>query len=227
MMFFTSETSRNVLKAARDQIYSSGPDRLLYFHTGYFISRYAMVELRVSLLLAHATNVKDTNAFELLTQGMDVKTKVERFRKAAKGRIGKNLDARLGVLYDTMRPLRNLVVHACPATETATQETIGFATLNRVPSFTYGYKKERAATEMPMLEFFERAVWLDLFEKDLAAISKNLRGLETYEIDAPRSPLPKAPHQSPDHKEPRATLSRRERRRQRKGQPLRGKGAPR
>lgn len=60
------------------------------------------VELRISYLLARATNIKDLSAFELLTRGMDAKIKVERFRKAARGRIGPNLNDRLTVFYDTM-----------------------------------------------------------------------------------------------------------------------------
>jgi len=77
---------------------------------------------------------------------------------------------------------------------------------------------------MPMLEFFERAAWLDLFGKDLSSVTKTPNEQGIFEIARPLSPLPQPPDQSPDQKAPRTTPSGRERRRQCKGRPLRGKG---
>ncbi len=172
MKFYTSEEDKKSLNESYLHLFERGIDRKLYFHIGYFTVWYAAVEIRLTLLLARATkSMTNLDSFELLTKGMDARIKILRLREALGDLIGPNLDTRLNIFDRHMRPLRNSAVHSYPVCD-PTHSAIGFASLNQLPSFTKSKPPTaKPALEMPVLDFFEHGVWLNLFNNDLKTVN--------------------------------------------------------
>jgi hypothetical protein len=204
-----------------------GEDRDHYLHIGYFIAWYSSVELGITGLLAMATNSQNLDAFELLVYGMDAKTKVERLRKASKTGVtlGQNLSDRLTFFYDKIIPIRNSLVHS-GLTQDPQKTALHFSSLAKLPFYAIGQPQRGAKpTRMPYRKLFEYALWLNFFSDDLIKII-NAVPPKIIEIDHPRSPKPPDSKQDQRPSKTPATPGRRERKRARKGQPLRGTKEP-
>lgn len=155
MRYFTNPGDEERYTEALNQLYETAQDKKAYFHVGYFMMWYASVELRLTYLLARATDISDLEAFELLTYGLDVKGKIERFKKAAAGKIGPNLARRIDEFNGHIRPIRNKVAHLYPVPD-STQKYIGFASLTQFPKFSeIKPPKGKPAFQLSMLDFFE------------------------------------------------------------------------
>jgi hypothetical protein len=196
-------------------------------HIGFFISSYAIVEIHITMMLAKATGIDKLQSFDLLTRGMDLRVKIERLRRACElgpHKIGPNLDARLTVVDGVMRPLRNKLAHQAAALS-PDKMTISLVSLAAWPDFlTARHPDQEISERIETLELFEYAAWLLVFNKDLSGTLKTLARTGIFEIEHPLTPLPPGSKQSPDQPKSAATPSKRERKRARKGQPLRGKG---
>src|SRR5690606_3052610 len=94
-----------------------GPDRNVITDVGYFLIWYSTVELTFTNLLAFVSGMRDLTTFDILSAGMDMRVKIERFRRIQKkrGGIGPNLDTRLTYLDQKCRPIRNRLAHCAVA----------------------------------------------------------------------------------------------------------------
>jgi hypothetical protein len=223
MKFWPDE--REKIEAERAKKFAGGSDATLFLHTGFFISSYALVELRISSILAKATGVTTLIGFDLLTRGMDLRVKIERLRAACeKGLpLGPNLDARLDVVNKTMRPIRNKIAHQnCVLNPDG--KTISFATLAAMPDFfTHRHPDQTDPETIDCLDLFEYCGWLRLFNRDCRDVNRDAARNKMFEITNPLTPLGRGPDHPPAAPKPVSTMSRRERRRLRKGQKPRGK----
>jgi hypothetical protein len=228
MKFWTSEDDVRRFSEARKSKFATGPDHELYLHLGFFINAYAFVELRTTLLLAKVTGfTDDLQSFDLLTRGMDLRTKIIRLRKACerKSPLGPNLDARLTIVDELMRPIRNKIAHNY-AVPDPSETTIHFVTLAAIPEFTEHRHPDASVPEkIETLELFEYTAWLRLFSRDLQDAFRLLSQTGTLEIVTPRTPLRQEPNLAPGQPKRASKPGRRARKRARKGQPPRGKVA--
>jgi hypothetical protein len=204
-------------------------DRHLYLHVGFFISWFSAVELRISMLLALATQTPRMEGFELLTRGMDARVKVDRLRRACEGSItiGPHLAARLTLFENQSIPLRNKMSHSFLSIDPG-YESVHLASISRLPYAAYGRQQEGKPPEnLPLIQIFEHGLWLAFLNHDLGNVQSTFikSGLHAkiLEIDHPRSPLLPGASSSPPQPKQRASEGRRERKRARKGQLRRGK----
>jgi hypothetical protein len=184
---------QTTLEKYRDHVFMR-PDRELYTHIGYFISWFSMIELHITFWLAVTTDVKNVNSFELLTKGMDSRIKLERFRQAChltKREIGPNLDVRLAYFQRVMIRIRNNLSHTW-ATMPEDSSVIHFSTLSRMPFKEIGFAQKGFRPDtMPLLTLFERGLWLNWFSDDLNRMAQQEPFPQRFEIDNPRSHVPK------------------------------------
>jgi hypothetical protein len=190
MKFWISDADQRKLREAHDRIFVSGVDKELYFLIGYFNVWFAACELRITLLLAKYTKSFDIEAFELLTKGLDARTKSIRLREACAPHnlIGPNLNRRLLVFEKTFYDLRNKIAHCFPVSDND-KKSVNFLTLARTPHPLR--TKAPKAESMSFDELFEHGAWLDCFNSDLKPLSQGSVHLGRLEIDAPQSPRPK------------------------------------
>jgi hypothetical protein len=225
MKFWTSADDLKFLQESLDKRLKEGPDQKLHFLIGFFTAAYAIVELRITLMLAKATKITQLQSFDLLTRGMDIKTKIERLRRASEKEslLGPNLIARLNIVDDYIRPLRNKVAHTYAVLD-ATETKLHFATLVALPKTSATRHPEATDPEtIEAFELFEAAAWLRLLNAELSEAYRWQAHTGKFEIIHPRSPLRRGSGQSHDQPKTAAKLGRRERKRERKGQPLRRK----
>jgi hypothetical protein len=203
------------------------PDNEMFLHIGFFISCYAVTELRLSTLLAKATQITNLRSFDLLTRGMDVRVKIERLRRACEKRppIGPNLSARLAILDGTMRTFRNHIAHSATV-PSSDKLSISFASLSAMPvSVTNRHPDQEISAEITTLELFEYCAWLRFFQIDLREAHRGLAHRGMFETDPPHAPLLRGSDQPHAPPKPFAKPNRRGRKRDRKGQTPRRKQA--
>jgi len=223
MKFWTSPEEIQKFEAAFDKRLKEGPDQKLYFLVGFFITAYAIVELRITLMLAKATKITQLQSFDLLTRGMDVKTKIERLRRACETgpALGPNLSSRLTIVDEVMRPLRNKIAHSYATLDRA-ERTMRFVTLAAFPKdLPNRHPDARDSETIDVAELFEAIAWLRMLSTELSEAYRWQSQLGIFEIANPRSPLRHGSSQSPGQPKNASVRGRRERKRQRKGQPLR------
>ena len=223
-MKFWADADADLLKAQRTKKFA-GLDSEMFLHIGFFTSAYALAELRLTALLAKATQITNLRSFDLLTRGMDVRVKIERLRRACdRGpQIGPSLSARLDIFNNIMRPFRNQISHSAtvPSNDGL---SISFASLAAMPlSVQNRHPDQEISPEIPMLEVFEYCAWLRFFEHDLRDAHRGLAIRGSFETEPPRAPLLRGLGQPPARPTTAAKMSRRQRRRLRKGQPPRGR----
>lgn len=165
-----------------------------YLVTGYFLARYAVVEMEITSLLAFFVGAGDLETFHILTKGMDVRVKIERLRLVGKhrGKIGPNLKSRLEHIERVLAPLRNRIAHGMPwinEKETGKYHLVSLADLAAASS-----KGTLDDAPRPILarDLMEHAEWLRRFAIDLGDIPPDSISSGKIEIDHPSSPLPTA-----------------------------------
>jgi len=221
--FDFSNTDKASLLEAKRRLFAEGIDRDLYLHIGYFSSWYAGCEMWITLLLARLTKSTDLYSFDLLTRGLDAKTKVIRLKRICEDRgwrIGPNLQLRLNLYEGQMTDLRNKLAHTYAVADYKRNVVI-FTMLGNVP--VPGADRHPSEDAISFDELFENAAWLNLFNNDLKAACRSLAHSKMLEIDSPQSPLLPGQNQQPDPTKSATILGRRDRKRIRKGQPPRGK----
>jgi hypothetical protein len=223
MKFWTDADIPWLTEAREKKFRPESQDHEMFLQIGFFTFAYAAAELRLTLLLAEATQIKNLHSFDLLTRGMDVRVKIERFRRACeKGPpIGQNLSVRLEIMNGTMRPLRNQIAHGLTV-PMPDKHSLAFAGLAAMPKFIEGrHPDQDDSTPIKYSDFFEHSAWLRYFEYDLKDALRGVAQRGTFEIDDPQSPLLRGSDQPRDQPKPDAKPGRRERKRLRKGQPPR------
>ena len=183
------------LRAVRDHIFA-GEDRELYLHISYFLTWYAQVEWRLTILMATVAQEPDLDAFHLLVMGMDGKTKVRRFRglcRIKKREIGPALSTRLAVFHNKLCPLRDRIAHTA-LSGGKNDGRFYFSTIDRDLSAALGtsrIKGVQPADRIERLTLFEHGLWMNYFAQDLAAVWERARAGQSLEVETPRSPPPK------------------------------------
>lgn len=181
----------------------------LYGHLGAFTYWFSIVELNVTMALAHALRFRDFGRFEYLVRGMDAKTKVERLFGADPKfqRLGPNLVVRLDRFKSISVTIRNHIAHSWPHLEP--NDYIYFLS---VGAFSLEpAEHEVAIKESPHIsldEMTRETMWLQILSYDLQY--PNLTLEEALEIVSPKSGLPKAGHPHPLRRAPRAKRRKRE-----------------
>jgi hypothetical protein len=205
------------LDQRRSKVFAAEEDRELYLHLGYFLSWFSAVEAYLTLMIAFLTDSKNLENFYLLARGLQPRQKVERLRiLAAKYRpLGPNLTALLKLFEEDSIPLRNDLSHS----RLVHAHTPGQFIITTIAKMT----EEEGARTIPARELFERGHWLHWFQYDLGIMLESGLPPKTLEINAPTTPAHREANPRPPPPETRAKPGKRDRKRLRKGQPLRGK----
>jgi hypothetical protein len=199
------------LEEGREKTYS-GLDRDLYCDIGFFATWFGMAELRVTLLLAQFTGVRDIEAFDILCRGMDARVKTERLRLAIKRHalIGPELNLRLAYFNDEVIPLRNKLMHSSFSNaEGEGPRHYYLSGLANMPWNELNMGKPQTKlkpTVVHSLDLYGKGVWLSYFAHDLNPVTANdPRGKSIVEIASPKSKVPEAFRQKHQRKADRAT----------------------
>lgn len=188
-----------MLKIPADQIGSyrqairSGSDRDTIVDVGYFLIWYSAVDVGFTQLFALASGIHDYWKFDTLCSGMDLRVKMERFRKIRKrnGGIGPNLDKRLRYLDDKCRPIRNRLAHCAIIRAEDGTERYFATTLGALPYKALGEEKSDPRMPEPIEYSAEQLLgwgaWLALFAKDLSAAMRHATATGEFEIPSPLS----------------------------------------
>jgi hypothetical protein len=178
----------------REHIGISG-DRNLNIDIGYFLTWYAASEMGITNLLAIASEVKDFDVFDALTSGMDVRTKIERFRKICKHKavIGPNLNERLSYVDSKARPLRNRLSHSFIGVNQKRPNTYFASTLATLPWNELGEKRPDWASKKTQPHAIPAEVllgwggWLAQFTTDLSSAFQHFMDTREFEIIDPKT----------------------------------------
>ena len=201
-----------------------GEDRDLYLHIGYFMMWYSAVEMRITMLLRVVTQSPNAEGFELLTKGMDARTKCERLRAGAvkNAPLGDVFSQRLDIFERKAISLRNKVAHSFIVSP-PDGDAIHFTTISRLPYKAFGREQKGAEPErITKKSFFEHAVWTNTFAHDVRSASLSLVQNNILEITNPISPEQLAGYPQPQTPVEPSKPGRRARKRARKGHPPRG-----
>jgi hypothetical protein len=223
--FDFSEADKALILEAKQKLFIEGVDRNLHSHIGYFSSWYAGCEMWITLLLAKLTKSTDLYSFDLLTRGMDARTKIARLKRICEDRnwpIGRNFQLRLNLYEGQMTDLRNKLAHTYPVADYKRRVVI-FTMLGNIPA--PGTDRHPNEEAISLDELFESGAWLQLFNIDLKSIADSLTHPKTLEIKSPQTPLLPGQNQRRDSTKNATIPGRRDRKRIRKGQRPRGKQA--
>lgn len=166
--------------------------RDLYMDIGFFNVQFAAAELGLTSLLMIATQSGDFKAFDLLVSGMDARTKLARFRKAAKlhGKIGPKLDERLKVFEDQSIKLRNKLAHGTILPCADNPEFYQIVSILKQPE---GISPRHRRTEKPERfradRIWKHGLWLNKFVTDLGTVGFAWLFNQEFEISSPKSPV--------------------------------------
>ncbi|MGN7127532.1 hypothetical protein [Methylorubrum thiocyanatum] len=153
-----------------------GVDRTLFLHLGHFYAWFAQVELNITQILAMSLNQQDHEAFELLVQGMDLRVKLQRLRKACKkdDRLGPNMKSRILYLEEKIIPLRNKLSH-CAVHKDDNQDLFYIASIGRMPWEAIAGLPQvgERPEEISGLRLFEAGYWLCQFMDDTTQAIKD------------------------------------------------------
>lgn len=186
------------IEAFRANTIANG-DRNLHIDTGYFLAWYAASEMRITSLLGLASGVEDFEVFDALTYGMDVRVKIERFRKICKNKttIGPNLSERLTYLDAKARPLRNKLSHSFIGINEKRENTYFVSTLGNLPWNELSERRPDWASKRTQPHAIHAEVllgwgsWLSQFTKDLSAAFQHFLVSKEFEILNPKTVVPK------------------------------------
>lgn len=184
------------VNAYREQVLSNG-DKNLHVDVGYFLAWYSASEIGVTSLLALASKSSDLEVFDSLTSGMDLRTKVQRFRKICKNKwvIGPNLDARLTHMDDKARPIRNKLSHSFIGINDKKDNCYFAATLGKLPWNELNEKRPSGVSKIAQPDAIEAATllgwggWLAVFSQDLSATFRYFLQQQEFEIMHPKTKL--------------------------------------
>jgi hypothetical protein len=179
-------------------------DSELVTDVGYFMLWYSAVELSITLTLAYASGVHDLHTFDILTQGMDARVKIERLRAIAKDKIGSKLAARLKYFEEKARPIRNRLAHAAMGRSEQGPKVYFASSLSSMPWKEWGEDEPPHRTKPPIAISPEQLLgwggWMVAFASDLTQAHRAFRTTGVFEIDNPVTPEPPVGRQSPADK---------------------------
>ena len=189
---------KNQINSFRQAIANKG-DGNLHIDIGYFLAWYSASEMRITSLLALASNAADYEVFDALTSGMDVRTKIERFRKICKNRIviGPNLCERLLYFDKKSRPLRNKLSHSFVGINEKRENTYFASTLGNLPWNELGEKRPPWAQKktqphaIPAEVLLGLGGWMAQFTDDLGSAFLHFLEKREFEIMNPKTKVPK------------------------------------
>ena len=200
--------------ALREKLFAD-PHREMWLHVGHFITWYAAAEFQITMMMFTLSQSRSIPQFEILTRGLDLPAKIERFKRAADVAgtpVGPELAARLDHLKGPIGSLRNKISHSFLMWGASGMQisSLGAPPLTKagVPS----HPDLRAPEIIPADTLFERGLWTKAFSMDLGDLQAAMPGLKTLERDEYRTSLPSGTPRGTRPKAPRANADKRSQR---------------
>lgn len=177
--------------ALREKLFAD-PHREMWLHVGHFITWYAAAEFQITMMMFTLSQSRSIEHFEILTRGLDLPAKIDRFKRAAdvaNTPVGPELAARLDHLRGPIGSLRNKIAHGFLMWGPNGMQISSLA----APPLTAGQKPHpnlRAPEVIPADTLFERSLWTKAFSMDLGDLQRELPQLQTLERAEYRTSLP-------------------------------------
>jgi len=164
----------------------------LHLTVGLFFAAFGAAELQMTRVLAHVIDMQNFEQFDFLAKTMDVRTKYERLKNAAKlyAPMGENIESRLDIFTVRIRRVRNNLAHSELTLHS------GKIVCSSMSAFRVGIPdnvrpKGQAPVSYTIDEIQRLSLWLYDFHEDLSECAELTWGSKkNFEIAHPRSELP-------------------------------------
>lgn len=166
--------------------------RELYLDIGFFNAKFAGVEFVINSLLLLAAESGAAPAIEALVGSIDIQAKLDRFRRdaAARGAIGPNLAARLGVFETQSIPLRDKLKHSAIVPGDDWPDSYEFfSALEHLKAASGQPDWAEPSENMRADRIWKHGIWLHNFLTDLGTVGLTWTMTGAFEIAAPRTPV--------------------------------------
>ena len=188
-----------------EELHNDLNEHNLHAAIGYFIAAYSKIELIITVHLAILTKNSDFEAFHILTKGMDLRVKIERFRELCKPLslidTKSALDIRLDLVTSKICNLRNKLSHSAIDVPDVGFPELGLSSISAI------HPEKRKNTETIHLDVLAHySDWCEDFYQDILHLLPIVRKFAKLSIGHPHSQAPKEFHQHLEQLAHRAKL---------------------